>query len=103
MLNLNNLLARRELDEWRDEQTLIAADVLNQSAADMIACLDGELKTATWKDGLIAQGAFLKEKVEPKVKAAVQRSRTGSLKMLTERWLKSSIIRRTGRGIMRQA
>jgi hypothetical protein len=67
VLNLNKLLARRELDEWRDEQTLIAARVLNQAASDLILGLSQELKHANWRDGLVGQGAYIRRVVEPKV------------------------------------
>ncbi|MBA2920764.1 hypothetical protein GON01_07095 [Sphingomonas sp. MAH-20] len=67
MLNLNGFLARHELDEWRDEQVLIAARVLNQAAADLIAGLADTLKGASWKDGLIGQGSYIRRVVEPKV------------------------------------
>lgn len=67
MLNLNGFLARRELDEWRDGQVLIAARVLNQTAADLIAGFADTLQGATWKDGLIAQGSYIRRVVEPKV------------------------------------
>jgi hypothetical protein len=67
MLNLNGFLARRELDEWRDEQVLIAARTLNQAAADLIAGFADTLKGATWKDGLIGQGSYIRRVVEPRV------------------------------------
>lgn len=67
MLNLNGFLARRELDDWRDEQILIAARVLNQAAADLIAGFADTLKSATWKEGLIAQGSYIRRVVEPAV------------------------------------
>jgi hypothetical protein len=67
MLNLNGFLARRELDDWRDEQILIAARVLNQTAADLIAGFADTLKGASWKDGLIGQGSYIRREIEPKV------------------------------------
>lgn len=67
MLNLNGFLARRELDDWRDEQILMAARVLNQAAADLIGSFADTLRSATWKDGLIGQGSFIRRAVEPNV------------------------------------
>lgn len=67
MLSLNRLLARRDLDDWRDEHTLVAARVLNQVAADLIAGFAETVKTATWKDGLIGQSGYIRRSVEPKV------------------------------------
>lgn len=72
MLSLNRLLARRDLDDWRDEQTLVAARVLNQAAADLIASFAETVKTATWKDGLIGQDAYIRRAVEPKVVEVVE-------------------------------
>jgi hypothetical protein len=68
MLDFTRIFGRHEIDIWRDEQTLSAAVVLNQLAADLACDFEKELEGATWKDGLIAPSRFIATRVAPTVR-----------------------------------
>lgn len=55
-------------DDWVSEQTIMAARILNQAAADIILQSDDELVTAGWKDALINPNSFIMERITPRVR-----------------------------------
>jgi hypothetical protein len=66
-LNFLNLFGKHEIDAWRDDYTLMAASSLNEVTGNLIASFEDDLETATWKDGLIGQNAFLANRVNPRI------------------------------------
>ena len=66
-LNFLNLFVRHEIDVWRDDYTLMAASCLNDLAVDLIASFEDDLATASWKDGLVGQNAFIAKRVTPRI------------------------------------
>ena len=72
MFDFRKIFGRHEIDAWRDEQTLGAATVLNQLAADLADSFDDELKSATWKDGLLAPSKFIATRIAPEVRRATE-------------------------------
>ncbi|QXF12810.1 MULTISPECIES: hypothetical protein [Sphingopyxis] len=63
------LFVDHRFEEWASEQTLLAARILNQAAADLMLHAEEDLKTARWKDGLIDPNAFLKDRIAPRIRA----------------------------------
>lgn len=55
-------------DDWASSQTLLAARVLNQAAADLLVLADQDIASASWKDGLLDQSRFLLEKIAPRIR-----------------------------------
>lgn len=72
MLNFSRLFGHHELDEWRDEQTLLAATILNQTATDLITGFESELQSASWKDGLVGQSSFIATRIAPHVRRTTE-------------------------------
>ena len=72
MFDFRKIFGRHEIDAWRDEQTLGAAAVLNQLAADLTHSFEDELKSATWKDGLVAPSAFIATRIAPEVRKTTE-------------------------------
>ncbi len=66
-MGLFNFFGHREIDEWRDQYTLAAAATLNTFAVQWIESFEEELKTATWKDGLLAQNSFIATRIAPRL------------------------------------
>ncbi|GFZ98759.1 hypothetical protein GCM10010923_03730 [Blastomonas marina] len=66
---LTRLFVDHSFDEWASDQTLLAARVLNQAAADLILQTEEDLTKAGWKDGLVDPNAFLREKIAPRIRA----------------------------------
>lgn len=72
MFDFRKIFGWHEIDAWRDEQTLGAAAVLNQLAADLVHSFEDELKGASWRDGLIAPAAFITTHIAPQVRDATE-------------------------------
>ena len=66
------MFGAHEIDAWRDDFTLLAAASLNGLAVDLIASFESDLATATWKDGLVGQSAFLAKAVTPRIHELAQ-------------------------------
>lgn len=62
------IFADHRFDEWVSDQTMMAARILNQAAADIILQSEDELATASWKDGLINPNAFIVDRIAPRVR-----------------------------------
>lgn len=71
MSDLLKLFSLREIDDWREDFTLMAAATLNELATDLIVICEGELKEATWNDGFLGQSAFVSNRIIPLVQGAV--------------------------------
>lgn len=70
MFDLLNILGRREIDEWRDHWSMVAAMTLNDLAAGLIEALDKDIAAANWTDALVAQRGFVARVVQPRIKEA---------------------------------
>ncbi len=69
---LSRLLARREIDEWAADYTLMAARILNQVAADLIGSVEEEITGVSLKDGLFSPAAFVQDRIAPRVAAVAE-------------------------------
>lgn len=65
-MNFFHLFGNHEIDAWRDDYMLMAATSLNEIAGQLIVSFENDLKTASWKDGLIGQNAFI-ARVAPRI------------------------------------
>lgn len=72
MLSFRRLFGFHEIDEWRDEHTLLAATILNQTAADLITGFEPEVASASWKDGLVGQSSFIATRIAPHVRRTTE-------------------------------
>lgn len=72
MFNLRNIFRNRLIDDWRDQQTLTAAHVLNQVATDLRLRVDPEIVNAGWVDGLVSPGQFIAERITPTIREVAE-------------------------------
>lgn len=70
MFKLSRFFGHPEIDQWRDDYTLLAAATLNDLASRLIADADKELEAATWKDGLVGQSSFIERRIATAVRDA---------------------------------
>lgn len=68
MFNFLGLFGHREIDEWRDGYTLMAAATLNEAAGNLIASFEEDLKSLSLKETLLGQRNFIATRVSPRVR-----------------------------------
>ncbi len=66
------LFIDQRFDAWVSDNSLVAARILNQAAADLILLAEEDLKAARWKDGLVDTNAFLNDKLAPRVREVAE-------------------------------
>lgn len=62
----------QRFDEWASDQTLLAARILNQAAADLILQAEEDIANASWKDGLFDQNAFILDRIAPRIREVAE-------------------------------
>jgi len=68
----NRIILGHRIDDWASEYSLVAARTLNQVAADLLASAEQDISSASLKDGLLSQSAFLQNRIAPKVREVAE-------------------------------
>lgn len=66
------LFGHHEIDKWRDDITIMAAASLNQIASDLILAAEKDIKSVSWKDGLVGQARFVATRVAPRIRPVAE-------------------------------
>jgi hypothetical protein len=69
---LTRIILGHRIDDWASEYSLVAARTLNQVPADLLASAEQDISSASLKDGLLSQSAFLQNRIAPKVREVAE-------------------------------
>lgn len=71
MFSLSRMLARREIDAWRDRWADTAYATLADATAGIIDSLEGDLATVSWRRTMLAPNAYMTTVTDPHVRSVV--------------------------------